>query len=130
MSKITKKVNRAIPVTQRSQVFTQVDATTGDILMVQDSLGKPARSVQIQAGATMNVRFNVVQTVFPPRDTGMGGFPYGDLSKNTAAGVEVIDDSARVLTIGASETFTLDNDLAVQDIQLVAVSGTFEIFVA
>lgn len=130
MSQITKLVNRAVPVQSRSQVFTDSDAVAGDILLVQDSLGKPAKTVQIQAGAILTVRFNVLHTVFPPRDTGLNGFPFGDLSVNTAAGVQIEDTSQSVVSLGAGETFSLDNDLSVQDIKIVTTSGTFEIFVA
>lgn len=130
MSEVTKKVNTALPVSQRSQVFTQADASAGDVILVRESLGKYAKVVQIQADAEMSVRFNVLQTIFPDRDKGLGGYPNGDNTQDLSAGVTIQDTTQTPVVIAASETFTLDKDLAVKDIELVTVSGSFEIFVA
>jgi hypothetical protein len=128
MSNITKKVDRGIAETQRSQVFTQADASAGDILLVQDSLGKPAKTVHIDAVAAMTVRFNVLRTIYPylPDAGGAIQNPRFDL----ANGQSVEDTSQAVLSIAAGETFSLDNNIAVTDIKIVTAAGSFEVFVA
>lgn len=130
MSQIKKKVNRLIPVRQRSQIFTNADATQGDIILVKDSLGKTAATIQIEADALMQVRFNVLHTMYPPRDQSRGWMLGTDPGIFVASGIEVTDTSMDPVTIAANETFTLDHDLSVNDIQLVTVSGVFEIFVS
>lgn len=132
MSNITKKVDGTVPVTQRTQVFTDADANPGDILLVKDSLGKSAKLVQIQADDTMVLSFNVLHTIYPPRDTGRGGYPFGQAGGNLdlSAGQTYTVAGAPQLTLAANETYTFDNDLPINDIQIIVASGTFEIFCA
>jgi hypothetical protein len=135
MTDRVKKANRGIPVLQRSQNFTNADASAGDVLMVADSLGYPASHVVIEAqNGAIKVRFNVYQTIYPQR-------PYDMLLRddlpnissgvllNTASGVTTSTDRAYVNVEGGT-TYTLDKMLAVSDIQLDVVSGNFDIFVA
>lgn len=128
MAKVVKRVDRGIAATQSSQVFTQADAGAGDIILVQDSLYKPAQVVHIESVGGMTVRFNVLRTVYPawPEAGGAIQNPRLDL----ANGQEVEDTSQAVLTIAANETFSLDHDIAVSDIKIVSVAGNFEIYVA
>ena len=129
MTKIKKKVNPLIPAKKRSQVFTNVDAVQGDILLVKDSLRKTASSVQIEADALMQVRFNVLHTVYPPRDQNRNWMSGMDSGVFVASGIEITDLTMSPVTIAANETFLLE-DTSVDDIQLVTVSGVFEIFVS
>lgn len=131
MAEITKLVDKNKPANQRSQVFTQADAGTGDIILVQNSLGKAAHVCIIEAVGAMTVRFNVLRTIYPDRDQSDGLFIPGITAgtPNLAKGVSVVDTSSAVITIAANSTFSLDNDLPVIDIQLVSAGGNFEIFV-
>ena len=52
-----------------------------------------------------------------------------ELYKNLALGRVVEDTTGALVTIGAGETFELDNDLPVKDIKLVTLGGAFDIFV-
>lgn len=132
MPNITKLVDKNKPALQRSQVFTQADATAGDIVLVHNSLGKAARVCIIEAVGAMTVRFNVQRTVYPERTQADGLVIPGVTAgvPNLAKGVSVVDESSAVVTIAANSTFTLDNDLPVSDIQIVSAGGNFEIFVA
>lgn len=136
MTDITKKVNRAIPVLQRAQNFTNADSNTaGDVLMVADSLGYPASHVVIEASnGPLKVRFNVYQTIYPRR-------PYDELLRddlpnissgvltNTFSGL-VSNNSAGVVNVEGGTTFILDKALAVSDIMLITVSGNYDILVS
>ena len=130
MSQITKKVDRGVTAAHRTQVFTQADASAGDILLIQTSLGKPARTISIQAVGAMTVRFNVLRTIYPNRDSNAWNSPYGPMTKNLALGEEVEDTTQSVLTIDANTTFSLQNEIPVQDIKIVSAAGNWEIFVA
>ena len=135
MTDITKKANRGIPVLQRSQNFTNADASQGDILMVHDSLGYPASHVVIEASnGPIKVRFNVYQTLYPNRP--LDALLRDDLPNissgvllNTSSGVLTNTDRA-FINVEAGTTYTLSKVLAVSDIQLDVVSGNFDIFVA
>lgn len=138
MTDITKKVDRSIPVLQRTQNFTNADSNTpGDVLMVHDSLGYPASHVTIEcSNGPMQVRFNVYQTIYPRR-------PYDQLLRddlpnissgillNTSSGTNSLTDSSKALvTVEAGTTYTLSKELAVADIMIVTVSGNYDIFVS
>ncbi len=140
MSDVIKAVNRAVPVLQRSQNFTNADAAQGDVLKVADSLGYPASHVTIEAtGGALKVCFNVWQTVFNNYGDQSRGYLYGtdhlpnvtsghSFMINTQSGVGA--NPAGAVTIEAGETYTIDRVLAVSDIQLVIVSGNFDVWVA
>ena len=132
MSDIIKKVDRGVPSAQRTQNFTEVDATAdGDILKIEESLGRVAMHVVIEnkTGGAMTVKFNVIRTVFPNRTKEDYDNPYPEMYKNLALGQVVEDTTGALVTINAGDTFELDNDLPVKDIKLVTVSTTFDIFV-
>ncbi len=140
MADRTKRVDRNVPVLQRSQNFTNSDASQGDVLKVADSLGYPASHVTIETqGGPLKVVFNVHQTVFKRWSPHDQGFLYGTAGfenltsgisymTNTQSGVGV--NPAGSVNIEANTTYTLDKDLAISDIQLVTVSGLFDIFVS
>ena len=130
MSNITKFVDRGISPTARSQVFTQADATTGDILLVADSLGRPASTLQLSSVGGMTIRMNVLRTVFPPAPMNGLQSPGQFEGLNLKLGVSVEDTSQTVQTIAANGTFTLDKAIPISDIKIVSVTGNFNIYVA
>ena len=130
MANITKKVDRGVPPGERSQSFTQADIDDeGDILKIQDSLGKAATHVVIAATAAMTVRFNVQRTIFPEKTHAEYDCLYPGQYQNLAAGVDVEDDTGALVSLVAGESFTLDNDLSIKDIKIVSADGAFSIFV-
>lgn len=130
MSDITKWVSRGIPSAYRSQNFVNADAVQGDIILVKDSLGRPARNVIIECekGPT-RVRFNVYQKVYQYRPD-VDGLMNTSHLYNVASGVSYIDTTMAFVDVEAGSIFTIDKTLAVSDIQLVTVSGDFDIFVS
>jgi hypothetical protein len=132
MTDITKKVNGIVPLNERSQVFTQADGGTGDVLMVQDSLGRAARRVLIEAaaGGAMTVRFNVYQKLY-------GEYSYTDNPwsqwngewKNLTDETTIKDNEGITHSIAAGESMELDNDIPVKDIEILSAAGSFIITV-
>lgn len=130
MADITKKVDRGIFPTSRTQNFTQADAGAGDVLMVESSLGHPARHVMIETDADLEFRLNVYYKVYPRHAPFGDGLTDIDHLPNVAAGVDITSDTGALVSLGAGETFELDGDTPVKDIQLVTVSGNFDVFVS
>jgi len=129
MADIIKKVDRGVPTLQRTQNFTNTDASAGDILKVQESLGRTAKHVVIEATGAMTVRFNLVRTIYPNRTKEEYDCLYPETYKNLALGQTVEDTTGALVSIGAGESFELDNDLPVKDIKIVTAAGAFDIFV-
>ena len=130
MADIIKKVDRGVSPAQRTQNFTQADGGDGDILKIQESLGKVAKHVVIEAGTgAMTVRFNVIRTIYPNRTKEDYDCLYPEIYKNLALGQTIEDTTGALVSIGAGETFELDNDLPVKDIKIESAAGTFDIFV-
>jgi hypothetical protein len=131
MADITKKVDRSVAPTMRSQTFTNSDADEGDVILVEDSLGHKASHVSIEATDTMVVRFNVYRKIFAKR-TNVDGLWDGN-SLNLTRGGRIksdLDATEATVEIASGSSFELDEDLPVADIELVTVSGVFEIFVS
>jgi hypothetical protein len=132
MANIIKKVDRGVPATQRTQNFTQADANVGDILKIQESLGRMAKHIVIDVptgGGSMTVRFNVIRTIYPNKTKEEYDCLYPEMYKNLALGQEVEDTTGALVTIAAGETFELDNDLPVKDIKVVSSATNWDIFV-
>ena len=129
MADIVKKADRGVPSEQRTQNFTQADANAGDILKIQESLGRVAKHVVIEAGAAMTVRFNVIRTIYPDKTKQEYDCYYEGVYKNLALGQTIEDTTGALVSIGANETFELDNDLPVKDIKIETAAGDFDIFV-
>jgi hypothetical protein len=131
MSDINKVVNQNIPHQLRAVNFHNSDAVEGDILMVRDSLGYEAKNVTIRCTvAPMRVRFNVYWTQFPPRADIAAS---GDLMQtshlpNLTSGLQVTHDSGATVDINAGETYTWETGPMVRDIQLVTISGHWDIW--
>lgn len=133
MADIVKKVDRGVASAQRTQNFTEADAAVdGDILKIEESLGRVATHIVIEntAGSgAMTVRFNVIRTIYPNRTKEDYDCLYPEMYKNLALGQIIEDTTGALVTIGAGETFELDNDLPVKDIKVVTRATTFSIFV-
>jgi hypothetical protein len=129
MADIIKKVDRGISSDQRTQNFTNTDADPGDILKIQESLGRVAKHIVIEAAAAMTVRFNVIRTIYPNRTKEDYDCLYPEMYKNLALGQTTEDTTGALVSIGAGETFELDNDLPVKDIKIESAAGAFDIFV-
>ena len=129
MADIIKKVDRGISSDQRTQNFTNTDANPGDILKIQDSVGRVAKHIVIEAAAAMTVRFNVIRTIYTNRTKEDYDCLYPEMYKNLALGQTVEDTTGALVSIGAGETFELDNDLPVKDIKIESAAGAFDIFV-
>lgn len=129
MADIVKKVHRLVPPNERSQSFTQADASAGDVIMVNESLGHPASRLLIEAEDDMSVRLNVYQYIFPLHDEFEDLYVWGDPGRNLAAGTRVKDNEGVSIGIDAGETLELDKDIPVKDIELLTVSGNFTITV-
>lgn len=129
MADVIKKIDRGIPRQERYMVLTNSEVNAGDIIRVQQSLGRPANKVTIEATAAMTVRFNVYQMVFPERSPS-DGFRFSETGLlNLAKGAEhYAGDGLDVVSIGAGETFELDGDISVKDLEVTTTDGAFEIF--
>lgn len=128
MADIVKKVNPGVPVNERVQRFDHNDAGSGDVLMLKESLGKPAARVIIEATDELFFRMNVYQTSFPQRTLREDDFNQFNLGVlNLTSGVQYLDETGALIGLGAATTFELDDDLPISDIQLVTVSGIFEV---
>ena len=127
MADIVNRVNRGNPPMARSVLFTQADAGAGDVLMVRDSLGRAGVKLSIVATAALSIRTNVYFKVYPrrPNDTIVDG----SALPNMALGLRAMDTSGPIIALDAGETFELDNDIVISDIELVSVAGAFEIFI-
>ena len=129
MTDITKKVHRLVPPNERTQTFTQADGGAGDVFMIKDSLGHPARKLLVEADDTMSVRINVYQNIFPLHNEFEDIHVWAPGRLNLASGIRVKDNEGVEIGIDAGDTLELDNDVPVNDIELLTVSGDFTITV-
>jgi len=127
MSDITKKVDRNIPVNQRSVSFDESEASTGDVILVEESLGRCAQHLTFDSTGGMTVRLNVYQKTFPLREPSDNLTQWWPGLLNLAKEVLYKSETNALIEIGSSETFVLDDEVPVRDIELVTVSGNFTI---
>lgn len=127
MADIKKPIDYNVSPNERYQVFTKADATTGDVLKVNDSLGFPASYVSIAAqGGAMAVRFNVYRRIYQLRpDDGI----HMNHVQNTSSGFTIKEATASY-SIESNTTFELSNKMPISDIELIVVSGNYKIFVS
>lgn len=129
MADVIKRIDRNIPGVMRMQKFTESDASVGDVILIKESLGKIATNVTVTATAAMTVRFNVYHTVVPHRttvdQTDMSSWAPG--LDNPAKASQYQTDELPAIALEAGEVFILDKDVAVQDVEIVAAAGAFEI---
>jgi len=126
MADIVKKISTEVPKVERSQSFDHNDAVEGDVLMFKDSLGKPATHLVVEAGDAMAFRLNVYHTVFPVRKNDI----FASLNPgqvNLTSGIQVMQSTSALFQLSGLSTFTLDNDMPVNDMHLVTVSGIFNV---
>jgi hypothetical protein len=129
MADITKKVHNLVPGNQRSQSFTQADAGAGDVIMVAESLGKPAHKVLFDADQALSFRLNVYHEIFPRRTGDQVINIWDECDVNLTSGIRYQDASMAEIFIDAGSTFELDNDVPVNDIEMVTVSGNYTVIV-
>jgi hypothetical protein len=131
MSDITKKVSHAVPSQQRTQNFADEDATQGDILLIKDSLGRPAHYALVEAlTGAMELRFNVYHTIYPRRlIENEGGLMHTDHLPFVASGHQIKDNTQGSIDIQNGEAIEFMT-FPISDIELVVASGHFNIFVA
>jgi len=128
MAKISKPVDRLVPSQERSQVFTNADATSGDILDILNTLGRAARLVRIETAGSSDlaIRRNVIQTIYPDREEGVfDGVLHGQ-NKNLAQGQEVTDSTIASLAVGTDEVL----NGPVKDLEITWSTGTWTIVVS
>lgn len=130
MSDVVKKVARLVPPNERSQVFDQTEVSAGDIILVKESLGKPASRVLIEAVGAMTLRFNVYHTVYASRQPGEDHWAYwsGEI-RNLARGTQVENNEGVTHSVAANSTFELQDDIPVSDIKVLTAGGNFIITV-
>lgn len=127
MADIIKRVDRNLPISKRYQVFTQADASTGDIILIATSLGQASNKVVINAEDELVIKLNVYQTIYPLRTQGQG---FSDLGiSNISASTRIKNYYATSITLLAGESLVLNKELPIQDIEVVNAAGNFSIFV-
>ena len=131
MSEIVKHVNRAIPVLERTVLFTQADASSGDFLMVEDSLGKSAKTIniEVESGGALTVQFNLLQKVYPMRDDMSIPGSLGDRNITLGANVEATGNVGSVI-LASGETWSANKEFPIRNIKVVSASGNWSIFVS
>lgn len=129
MAKVTKLVDRLIPSQERTQVFTDADASSGDVLDFLASLGKSARLVRIETtgSSDLSVRRNVTQTIYPQRTEGIFDGPLHGQNINVAQGQEITDASVVAETIGPDNQ---DLQGPVKDLEVTWTTGNWTIVVS
>ena len=128
MSEKTKKVDRNLPSPYRSVNWTEADANESDILLIKESLGRPARNCTIEVDDTgdgMSVRFNVKRTVYP-RIPRREGFMYVSHLPYLVSGVDYTDSSVALVNIEAGSTYEWETGPAIQDVEIVTASGHWD----
>jgi hypothetical protein len=128
MADIVKKVDRNIPSPYRTQNFTSEEASTGDVLMVLESLGRPARRMTVECeGGDMRIRLNVYHMVYPRIPDREGLMNVSHLPYLTS-GLRYKDASTAFVDIEAGSVYEFSDDVAIQDVEILVASGTFDIF--
>lgn len=128
MAKITKLVDRIVPAGERSQVFTDGDASSGDILDFKASLGKHAKSIRIETtgSSDLSIRRNVCHTIYAPRTEGIFDGQLHGANINTASGVQYIDGSIASEAVGPNSQ---DITGPVKDLEVTWTTGNWTIVV-
>lgn len=125
MSNIVKPVDRNIPTFDRVQVFSNADTSAGDVILVQESLGRAAKSVTITCTAALVIKLNTLQKLYPRREH--GGMMYPEAFPNVSLGVDYVADSPDI-SISPDTTTILDGPI--KDITVVSAGGDFTFIVS
>lgn len=122
MTDITLTVDRSLPGNERYIKFSNTDAGTGDIFLVESTLGRPASHCSIEAEADLTFSFNVYKTVVPHRVPEVhGSLWYG---RNPALTGQLFSSGVEI-TLTSGETFEASNEFVIRDIHIVNAAGTF-----
>lgn len=129
MAVIYKRVDKAIPRSLRTQVFSDDDAAVGDVLDFETTLGKPARLTSINAiGGDMYVRLNCITEVFNPRPLGFDDLLWTDGLPNLTSGHTFINSGITPIGISGNSTLVFD-DLSIKNLQIVSANVHWKILV-
>lgn len=129
MANVQKKISRGIHTLQRSVQFDQSEVSQGDHILVEESLGRPAKHLQVEAsGGYLQFRLNERQTIFPRR-------PNDDLQftqhlPNLASGVTYLQSGTAIITVEDGTTYSMDNEMPISDIHLITIAGQFDMYLA
>ncbi len=127
MSDITRLVNRAIHPIYRTVQFSNADANEGDVLLVKASLGRSANNMTVQCEVgDMRIRHNVYYDVFPRR-VADNMFTNTLHLPNIGSGLQYKDDTTAAVDIQAGTTYTWEGDFPINDVELLVVSGNWNI---
>lgn len=138
MANITKPINRGIPPGMRTLTFnTATDANdngtsiiANDIFKIEDSLGYPARHINIQvanSGTAVGIRFNPTVTVYPGRPSNEFGNPYSSTYPMLASGNSFLDTSQNPIPIGTGTSYNIDREVLVKEVQITTLGTSFTI---
>jgi hypothetical protein len=119
-------VDRAIPPNERTVRFDQTSASAGDVLMVDESLGRPGADLLVDTDAELTFRINVYHTLYTRRTNDF--FMMTDHMDNVGSGVRMKSDSNALIELEASET--LSHQGPIKDIELVTVSGNWDMLIS
>jgi len=130
MAERTKICDRNLESPYRSVNWTEADSDEGDVLLVRESLGRPASNCTIEVdsvGDGMSVRFNVKRTIYP-RIPRREGFMYVDHLPYLPSGEDYTDTTVALVNIEAGSTYSFETGPAVRDVQIVSASGHWDMW--
>jgi len=126
MTDIIKQIDRGVAPSMRQVTFDQSDASSGDVILVTESLGGPASNISISATTSLTVKFNVYRTLFKPR---IGNdLMYSAGEPNLTTGTRYHNTQTTEIALSAGETFDNNGEFPVESIEIVSSSGNYEIF--
>lgn len=132
MADVVKQIDRALPPQQRYVVFSNTELSTGDVIRVFDSLGRPADSVTIEcsSGSDLEVRVNSRVKIYPIRQY-PSEHPYGwaETGEPVVADPREFNSGVGKIKVGSATSaisYQL-NDVPVTDLEVTFTTGTFTI---
>ena len=133
MANITKRVQPGIGASQYWDSAVDLDdgaggIGTGDVFRIEESLGKPATNLTIKAAAAMTIRINAYNKVYPNRQS--NEFFNADMFQNIYAGVENHDTTQTPIAIAANNTFVMNGQVPIRNIEIVSAAGAFTVLVS
>lgn len=107
------------------QQFTEADASAGDVILVDQSIGKTAGVVVIEPkGGDMTIVFNPYEVVFKKRNPHTDGIPFSGHIDNLARRRKVLDYAGKPsVTIRQDEQYEM-TVIPVADILIVSSTAT------
>jgi len=135
MATITRKVDRQILPQLRHQYINStmnsdlgVPLATGDMFLVEECLGKPAKYLWVEttAGTDLSIRINSRVVKVPMRDPILNN-PQTPAIENSYV---VLDTTQGPVIIGAAEVWEIKNVIPINDITFIWTAGSWEVVVA